>query len=198
MKRRISVLAVTVFLVTLSFAQQDTNYEKTIEELKHSTPNVIDTGKTLELQFMKKNWTVKKGCEILIYLPAAGHTDYMFIKPKRSVLNTKLLGKVADVVSSGALAIGLGSGSMDNVIGVIQKANAVSYGADALERVEDLKISSKAKKIAGKKATVLHWKSVDDEYLLYVKIGKKKYQITYASAILVNEIKLTKSNNYDF
>ncbi len=193
MKKVISVIVFLFFISATVFGQQKNNYAEMIEAMKHSTPNIEDKGNTLTLKFIEKNWTVKKGDEILIYLPTAGRTDFLFIQKKKGLLNAKLLGEVADIVGTGAMAVGLSSNNMDVVINAMEvsdKADAVGYGIDALNKIDDLNISKKAKKIAGKKATVLNWKNVDDDYVVYVRIGKKKYQISYAGAILTNEIKV--------
>lgn len=196
--KRVWILLGICFLAVNIYAQEDINYQEMIEALQHSTPNVLSTDDALTLKFLQKDWTVKKGDEVLIYLPAGGRANYMFIQNKKGVFNAKLLGQVADVVGSGAMAVGLGSNNLETLVGamkVMDKANAVSYGVDALNKIDELNISKKAKRIAGKKAEVLEWKVVDDSYMVYVKIGKKKYEIDYVSAILTNEIKLLNSEN---
>ncbi len=193
MRKIVSIIGLLLFISATVFAQEKSNYTEIIEAMKHSTPNIEDKGNTLTLKFIEKNWTVKKGDEILILFPMAGKTDFLFIQKKKGLLNAKLLGQVADIVGTGAMAVGLSSNNMDVVINAMEvsnKADAVGYGIDALNKIDDLNISKKAKKIAGKKATVLNWKNVDDDYVVYVKIGKKKYQINYAGAILTNEIKV--------
>ena len=135
--------------------------------------------------------SIKKGNEIQIYLPAG--KDFVFVKQKKSGLNAKLLGNIADVVGTGASAVGMGSGSIKVLQGatkVLRTANAVQYGADALDKIQDLQISDNAKKIAGKKMEVLDWEFTDDGYIIIVKIEKKKYEIYLQEAIMSGELKL--------
>jgi hypothetical protein len=40
---------------------------------------------------------------------------------------------------------------------VMDRARAVQYGADAIDKIGDLPISDKAKKIAGKKMKITGW-----------------------------------------
>lgn len=193
MKKTVIVFVLTLFGVGL-FAQQENDlYKEYLEALQNSMPQVEETDSALVMKFMKEEWEVKKGDEILIFLPAGGKTDYMFVHKKKGLINTKFIKAVSDIVGTTALTVGLGTKSLGTMIGtleVMQKANAVYYGADALEQINNLKISKNAKSIAGKKAKVLGWKIADEDYVLNVKIGEKKYEVIYVSAILLNEIKL--------
>ena len=135
--------------------------------------------------------SIKKGNEIQIYLPAG--KDFVFVKQKKSGINAKLLGNIADVVGTGASAVGMGSGSIKVLQGatkVLRTANAVQYGADALDKIQDLPISDNAKKIAGKKMEVLDWEFTDDGYIIVAKFEKKKYEIYLQEAIMSGELKL--------
>ncbi len=188
--KRIILLISSCFLVLNVFAQYE---ENDYEARKEAIPNIVDTGNILSLRFMNKNWSIKKGDRILIYLPAGGKANYMFVKKKEGMLNTKLLGQVSDIVATGALAAGIGLTNIKLTLSSIElmnKASAISYGADALNKINELNISRKAKKIAGKKAKILYWKIIDGDYIVYVKIGKKKYEVNYTGAILTNEVKI--------
>lgn len=134
---------------------------------------------------------IKKGDLIQIYLPAG--KDFRFVKPKKSVISTKLIGNLADIAGTGASAVGLGSGNINILQGagkVMNTANAIQRGSDALSKIEDLPISSQAKKIAGKKMQVLGWEFTDDGYVVLVIDEKKKYEICVQEALMSGEIKL--------
>ena len=135
--------------------------------------------------------SIKKGNEIQIYLPAG--KDFVFVKQKKSGLNAKLLGNIADVVGTAASAVGMGSGSIKMLQGatkVLRTANVVQYGADALDKIQELSISDNAKKIAGKKMEILDWEFTDDSYIIFAKIEKKKYEIYLQEAVMSGEVKL--------
>lgn len=135
---------------------------------------------------------ISKGSEIQIHLPA--NKDFMFVKQvKKNLLSTKMLGNIADVVGTGASAIGIGTnniGTMSKAFEVARTARAIEYGADALEKIQDLPISDKAKKIAGKKMKILDWKFTDDGWILTAELDKKKYEIYLQEAIVTEEIKI--------
>lgn len=136
--------------------------------------------------------TLKKGNQIQIYLPAG--KDFVFIKQKKFGLNAKLLGKVADVVGSGASMVGMGSGSIKVLEGatkVLRTANVVQYGADALDKIQDLPISNDAKKIAGKQLEILDWEFTDDGWIVLAQLEKKKYEIYLQEAAMAGEVLLT-------
>ncbi|MGC4130494.1 MAG: hypothetical protein QM564_13300 [Bergeyella sp.] len=135
--------------------------------------------------------SIKKGGELQVYLPAG--KDFFFVKQKKSGLNAKLLGKVADVVGTGATAVGVGTGNikvLSDAFKVANTANAVRYGADALEKINDLPISNDAKKIAGKKLVVEDWEFTEDGYIITAKLDKKKYEIYLQEAVMSGEVKL--------
>lgn len=135
--------------------------------------------------------SIKKGEDIQIYLPAG--KDFLFVKQKKSGLSSKLLGQVADIAGTGAAAVGMGSGNINVLKGatrVITTANAVKYGADALDKIQDLPISDNAKKIAGKKMLVQDWIFTDNGYVLTALLEKKKYEINLQEAIISGEVKL--------
>ncbi len=189
-KLRLLILVLALF-TTNSFGQSPSNYEQYVEALKSSTPKVQERENSLTLSFNNEEWNVQKGDQILINLPLYGHNDFLFIQKKKSWLSAKLVGAVAEVVASGAIIVGVNADSFDTLLGAIkvsETANAIGYGADALERISDLTISKKAKKLAGKEAIVTGWNVKEEEYYLYVKVGKKKYQINFVSAILTEEI----------
>lgn len=132
-----------------------------------------------------------KGNEMQIYLPANGK-DFMFINSNIG-FSTKLLGKIADVVGTGASAVGIGSRNIEVIQGaskILNGANAVKYGADAIEKIQDLPISNKAKKIAGKKIKITDWEMDNGGYILKGELDKKKYLINLQEAVATGEIKL--------
>ncbi|WP_407532034.1 hypothetical protein [Elizabethkingia meningoseptica] len=134
---------------------------------------------------------LKKGSPIQIYLPAG--KDFVFVKQKKSGLNAKLLGKMADIAGTGAAAVGMGSGNLktlSNAYKVVRTANAVQYGANALDKIQDLPISNEAKKIAGTKMEILDWEFTDDGYIITAKSDKKKYEIYLQEAAIAGEVKL--------
>lgn len=136
--------------------------------------------------------TISKGGEIQINLPAGGQ-DFIFVKPKTSGFQAKTIGRLADAAGGVAGVVGMSSGNLKTVVGatnVMRKAAAVSYGADALSRIQELPISSQAKKIAGRKAIVNGWKMTDDGYILYISIENKKYEANLQEALMAGEIKL--------
>ena len=134
---------------------------------------------------------LKRGSQIQIYLPAG--KDFVFVKQKKSGLNAKFLGKMADIAGTGAAAVGVGSGNLktlSNAYKVVRTANAVQYGANALDKIQDLQISNDAKKIAGTKMEILDWIFIDDGYILTTKSDKKKYEIYLQEAAIAGEVKL--------
>ena len=134
--------------------------------------------------------SLKKGGQIQVYLPAG--KDFVFVKQKRSGLNSKLLGKVADIAGTGASAIGIGSGNLKVLQGatqVINTAQVVHYSADTFEKIQELPISNTAKKIAGKKMEVQEWQFTDNGYVITALLDKKKYEIFLQEAAMSGEIK---------
>lgn len=134
---------------------------------------------------------LKRGSQIQIYLPAG--KDFVFVKQKKSGLNAKFLGKMADIAGAGAAAVGVGSGNLktlSNAYKVVRTANAVQYGANALDKIQDLPISNDAKKIAGTKMEILDWEFTDDGYIITAKSDKKKYEIYLQDAAIAGEVKL--------
>lgn len=134
---------------------------------------------------------LKRGSQIQIYLPAG--KDFVFVKQKKSGLNAKFLGKMANIAGTGAAAVGVGSGNLktlSNAYKVVRTANAVQYGANALDKIQDLPISNDAKKIAGTKMEILDWEFTDDGYILTAKSDKKKYKIYLQEAAIAGEVKL--------
>ena len=135
--------------------------------------------------------SIRKGDLVQVYLPAG--KDFVFVKQKKSMLSTKLVGNLADIAGTSASAIGMGSGSIKTLQGaskVINTANVIHRGSDALNKIQDLTISSSAKKIAGKKMEVLGWEFTDNGYIIMVVLDKKKYEIYLQEAARSGEIKL--------
>lgn len=136
---------------------------------------------------------LKKGDEIQIYLPAG--KDFVFVKQKKSALNAKLLGKVADVAGTGAAAIGMGSGNLKILQGaskVVRSANAVQYGANAIDKINDLPISNDAKKIAGVTMELIDWEFTNDGWIINARSDKKKFEIFLQEAIMSGEVQFNK------
>ena len=134
---------------------------------------------------------LKRGSQIQIYLPAG--KDFVFVKKKKSGLNAKFLGSVADIAGTGAAAVGIGSGNvktLSRAIKVMNTARAVQYGSDALDKIQGLPISNDAKKIAGTKMEILDWEFTDDGYIITAKSDKKKYEIYLQEAAIAGEVKL--------
>ena len=133
---------------------------------------------------------LRKGDMLQIYLPAGD--DFMFVKPKKSMLSTKLIGNLSDIAGTGASAIGMGSGNFKVLGGttkVINTANVIHRGSDALGKIQDLPISKQAKKIAGKRMPVLEWEFTDNGYLILTQFERKKYEIYLQEAAVSGEIK---------
>ncbi|MGQ1929019.1 hypothetical protein [Ornithobacterium rhinotracheale] len=168
-----------------------TNTDIPAEET-HIVTTIQPQGDNLVIGFVNNTKkTIKKGANIKVYLPAQGK-DFMFIEQKKGLLNAKL-GSVAEAVGTGALAVGVGTNNAGTALGalkVLQKAEAVRWGADALDKIDKLPISKKAKKIAGKEMKVLDWEATDDGYQLLTEFNGKKYTIQLHEAIFYNEISL--------
>lgn len=134
---------------------------------------------------------IRKGENIKINLPYS-RKDFQFVEKKKSGFG-KIAKDAAGAVSTGALAVGLGSnsiGTMGGAIKVMNKADAVYYGADALEQVDKLPISKNAKKLAGQEMEVLKWEKDEGMHIITAKFGKKKYEINLEAAYVTQEILL--------
>lgn len=133
--------------------------------------------------------TVSKGGEIMVNLPF-DKEDFQFVERRKSGL-AKIAKEAAGAVSSGAFAVGIGGGSistMNGAVRVMRKADAIYYGADALERIDELPISKDAKKIAGKYMQVLGWRKEGNFHILTTKISKRKYEVYLEAAYVTREI----------
>lgn len=185
MKTYITFLFLFLF-VTSGFAQEVSTSD--FEDKELNVEMVKDKGNKLVINdsiSVEKNGTVK------INLPFTDK-NFQFIKKKKSGFG-KIAKKAAEAASSGAMAVGLGSSNIKTVRGAIQvahKADAVSYGADALEQIDDLPISNKAKKIAGKEMEVLGWEKEENMHILTAKYKRKKYTINLEAAYVTQEILL--------
>src|SRR5690625_777363 len=151
---------------------------------------VEDTGDAL---VVLDSINIKKGDYIQIHLPMYDKNFY-FVEQRKGLLNaTNLAGAAASVVSTGAVAVGIGSGSFSTfskAMNVLQKSTAIQYGADAINQVDELPISKKSKRIAGKKMEVLDWENDNGIHVITALLGKKKYLIELENAFLIGEIKL--------
>ncbi len=198
MKRTLLLLA--LLMTGLSHAQTneevetiETNtglsYEQAMKIYVHKD-FVEDTGDALVIL---DSIHIKKGGNIQIHLPMYDKNFY-FVEQKKGLLNaTKIAGAAASAVGTGAVAVGLGSGSFSTfskAMNVWQKSTAIQYGADAINQVEKLPISKKAKRIAGKKMEVLEWENDNGVHVITALLGKKKYLIELENAYLIGEVKL--------
>lgn len=136
---------------------------------------------------------VKKGDKLKVFLPYNMHTDFSSIKRKKSGF-LKKLGSVADVVKTGALAVAVGSndlGTTIDAIEVINKTSSVSWGVEALDKLDKLSISKDAKKIAGKTFEVTDIIIKEDgESILEGTIEKKKYTAELPNVFIFGELKV--------
>ncbi len=136
-------------------------------------------------------YKIEKGGTIQIHLPS--NKDFVFVKQKKSLFSTQLIGNIAGVVGTGAATVGIGTnsiGTWEKAIKVMNTANAVQYGANAINQIENLPISDKAKKIAGKQMKVKEWNFTDDGWVITAELDKKKYEIPLQYAVMVGEVKL--------
>ncbi|MDO4729229.1 MAG: hypothetical protein Q4B43_09560 [Bacteroidota bacterium] len=136
--------------------------------------------------------SINKNGMIQIYLPI--DKDFMFVKRKKSVISAKLVKTAANVVSAGAVAVAYGTNNLNTMIGavdVMNKAQSVYYGADALDKINQLPISKDAKKIAGKEMKVLEWNFTEaNGWVITAEFDKKKYEIELQGAVTTGEVKL--------
>lgn len=177
-------LFVLFFIGTTSAQEEDVSSDFNHKEL--TLEMVKDKGNKLVLD---DSITIEKKGIIRINLPYTGK-NFQFVNKKKSSFG-KIAKKAAGAVSSGAMAVGIGSSNIKTVNGAIQvanKADAVSYGADALEQIDDLPISNKAKKIAGKEMKVLKWKKEEGMHIITAKYKRKKYNINLEAAYVSKEI----------
>src|SRR5699024_10946251 len=186
MKIKFTLLLALLFS-GLAFSQQySTSDFEEDEEL--AVYNVKDNGNEL---IINDSLIVCKGGTIKINLPFS-RKDFQFVKKKKSGFG-KIAKDAAGAVSTGALAVGLGSnsiGTLGGAIKVMNKADAVYYGADALEQVDKLPISKNAKKLAGQEMEVLKWERDQGMHIIIAKFGKKKYEINLEAAYVTQEILL--------
>lgn len=181
------VLLIALFITGLTFSQvmQTSDFDEDEELVVY---NVKDTGDEL---IINDSLTLEKGGTLKINLPYS-RKDFQFVKIKKSGIG-KIAKQAAGAVSTGALAVALGSnsiGTMGGAIQVMNKADAIYYGADALERVDKLPISNKAKKIAGQEMEVLKWEKDEGMHIVTAKFKKKKYEINLEAAYVTHEILL--------
>jgi len=90
---------------------------------------------------------LRKGDLLKIHLPAG--TDFMFVKTKKSIFSTKVIGNLSDIGVTGALAIGTGSRNLKVIEGtskVISTANVIHRESDAMVKIQDLVFPNKPKK----------------------------------------------------
>lgn len=165
------------------------SYEQAMRIYSHRD-FVEDTGDAL---VVLDSISIKKGDFIQIYLPMYGK-DFYFVEQRKALLNaSKLAGAAANVVSTGAVAVGLGTNNLSTfskAMNVWQKSSAIRYGADAINQIDKLPISKKAKRIAGKKKEVLKWENDNGVHIITAELDNKRYLIELENAYLVGEIKL--------
>jgi len=179
------IFLLTLFFSFSSYSQIYSNSDfEDYQEL--AVYNVKDNGNEL---IINDSLIVCKGGTIKINLPFS-RKDFQFVKKKKSGFG-KIAKDAAGAVSTGALAVGLGSnsiGTLGGAIKVMNKADAVYYGADALERVDKLPISNNAKKLAGQEMEILKWEKDQGMHIITAKFGKKKYEINLEAAYVTQEI----------
>lgn len=141
-----------------------------------------------------KNTELKKGGNLKVFLPANRGNDFITIEEKKGLLNVKNISTIASAVGLGAAAVGLGSNDLGTLIGAIDvsnKATAVVWGAEALEKINELPISKQAKKIAGKTFEITDIKVESPEEIIATgKIDKKNYTIRLQEAFVLGEVQL--------
>lgn len=135
---------------------------------------------------------LKKGDSLQVWIPAGGK-DFVFVRQVKKGFGAGLLKNAAGIVGTGATAVGLGSESVNTVVGAMKVANtasAVQSGIETAEQIQDLPISKKAKEIAGKKMVIDSWKMDDNGWWIEGQIGKKKYETLLQEAVPAGEVKL--------
>lgn len=183
---KFKLLFIALFLTLFSYAQEHSTSDFEKKEL--AIYNVKDTGDEL---IINDTISIKEGGTIKINLPFS-KKDFQFVKKKKSGFG-KIAKNAASAVSTGALAVGLGSnsiGTMNGAFQVMNKADAVYYGADALEQIDKLPISNKAKKIAGQEMEVLKWEKDEGMHTITAKLKRKKYEINLEAAYVTDEVRL--------
>lgn len=183
MKTKFTLL-LAILITSISYSQQYTTSDFKPEEL--AIYNVKDTGTKL---IMNDSIYIKKGDKIKVNLPFS-KKNFQFVKKKKSGLN-KIAKQASGAVSTGALAVGIGSNSFETMNGafkVMRKADAVYYSADALEQLDNLPISNKAKKLAGQELEVLKWEKDEGMYIITAKLKRNKYEIYLEAAYVTHEI----------
>lgn len=184
MKSIFTLIALFITCTTFSQALQTSDFEQ--KDL--AVYSVKDYGNKLVIN---DSISLKKGDSIRIGLPFNGK-DFQFVEKKKSGF-AKIVKKAAGALSSGAMAVGLISNdlsALNGAIKVARSAHAIYYGADALEKINELPISRKAKKIAGKKMEILKWEKKDMMHVITAKFKRKKYHITLEAAYVTHEILL--------
>lgn len=178
----------TIELMIMRNAEVNEETEDAESELDYLFPSTIEERN--DTLVINNRFVLAKGGELQVYLPFAGK-DFISIAKKKS--NAKLLGKIAGAVGTGAAAVGVGSNNLSILSGaldVARSANAIQWGADAISQIEDLPISSTAKKIAGKKLIIDDWQQTQEGFVLTAKLDKETYSVALSDAIILNEITL--------
>lgn len=139
---------------------------------------------------------VQKGDTLQVYLPYNRNKDFISLEEKQGIFSLKNIGKMADVLGSGALAVGLGTSNVGTTMGALEvfsKTQSVAYGVDALEKISELPISNKAKKIAGKDFIIsIIENDGAGNIIVEGTIEKKKYTTTLNQALILGELKIKK------
>lgn len=197
MKRKLLLLAVLgTSLIQAQNEEVETieantglSYEQAMQIYRHRD-FVEDTGEAL---VVLDSIHIKEGDYIQIHLPMYDKNFY-FVEQRKNLLNaSNLAGAAASAVSTGAIAVGLGSNNFSTIskaINVWQKSTAIQYGANAIDQIDKLPISKKAKRIAGKKMEVLKWENDNGIHVITAQLDNKRYLIELENAYLVGEIKL--------
>ncbi|MRI63157.1 hypothetical protein EDM00_03985 [Ornithobacterium rhinotracheale] len=156
-----------------------------ITNLEHKDDKIVITYSDGEV------YNLSKGSKIHIYLPASKN-DFLYVEPKSTL---KMIGDMAGKVSSSAFGIfatdvggKIGAGAYE----LYRKTSNIEWGADAIENINNLPISKKAKKIAGKDMEVIDWEPMANGANLTAKLDGKKYSIDLLGALITGEISLKK------
>lgn len=148
-----------------------------------------------EKLILNKNIELQKGDKLQVFLPYNLDKDFHTIEPKAGLLSMKNIGAIADIVSTGAMAVLVGSndlGTSIEALKVMQKAETVRIGKDFFDKIDKLPFSKKTKKIAGKIFEITKIKTSENDGVEYVEgtIEKKKYLLSVPEAFILGEVKL--------
>ncbi len=161
-----------------------------IDSTRVTTVKSIENGQNQLL--VNSTVALKKGDKLQIWIPA-GREDFIFVKRVKKGLGTGLLKGAVGAIGTGAAAVGMGTSNVNTAIGAIKvadKASSVAYGIETVEQIQNLPMSKKAKKIAGKNMVITDWDMDDNGWWVNGKIDKKPYRVLLQEAVPAGEVKL--------